>query len=725
MAPKLDLSKFRGDDSDDESAPFSAKKRLELNALKSKTFAVGNTKKTKKDLEREAEEKRKRDEEEEQRRVMAEFEADFARPSGPMSSRGRFVPGGGFVRAGGAPPEPPQSKPSIPTGPKAESNIPRGPAAMYGRPRPAFPSPPPEDNKPKPKGKRKMDDFLEEIKRNEAVREQRFGRSAQLEGSSVAAMAAWENEKGGKPAVPLESANLFITNLPANVTEDKLGLFFAEHGPVATVKIMWPRGGDEYGLQFARRGVLTGFVSYMNRRDAERAIKHLNDLEWAGNILKVTWGNSVERPAKALYDITTGRIKRSPSPRKGSRRERDRSRSRSISRERDVSSKRRQRRRSDSYSSYSSSSSHSPPPRRSVAQEKWTAKVDADTQKFLRTVAEKVRDRGRGFEDTLRDNEKSNPRFAFLSDQSLPEHHVYQFFLSSRYRFPTPPPDDFIDEGLAEMYSSDSAEESEKERIGKSKLGKLARRRLESMLRAMSGKRAEIARAMEFAINHAEAANEVAEIVCQSLKLDGTPVPRKMARLHLVSDILHNSGTPLPNVWKYRLAIEQRLPPVFAHLHTVYQSLKAYTSRISADVFRQQVFAVLDIWDRWMTFGHETNETLRSLLDGRTQLDRSPNDEDDVTPSAAPEAGSQKGESQPEAGRFTSGGFKSSFKPIAPAGGSDSPAAEDDVDGDAMEMDEDDVDGEPMEDLDGEPLAEEVDLDGEPIGDDDLDGEPM
>ena len=78
---------------------------------------MGNTKKTKKDLEREAEEKRKRDEEEfvstffvlplsiltirEQKRVMAEFEADFARPSGPMSSRGRFVPGGGFVRAGG------------------------------------------------------------------------------------------------------------------------------------------------------------------------------------------------------------------------------------------------------------------------------------------------------------------------------------------------------------------------------------------------------------------------------------------------------------------------------------------------------------------------------------------------------------------------------------------------------------------------------------------------
>ncbi len=73
------------------------------------------------------------------------------------------------------------------------------------------------------------------------------------------------------------------------------------------------------------------------------------------------------------------------------------------------------------------------------------------------------------------------------------------------------------------------------------------------MLRVLSGKRVEIARAMEFALTKAEAADEVskyrgawaesevAEVVCRSLRLDGTAVPRKIARLHLVSDILHNS----------------------------------------------------------------------------------------------------------------------------------------------------------------------------------------
>jgi len=59
------------------------------------------------------------------------------------------------------------------------------------------------------------------------------------------------------------------------------------------------------------------------------------------------------------------------------------------------------------------------------------------------------------------------------------------------------------------MYSTDSGEESEKERMQKGKVGKLAKKRFSSMLRVMSGKRAEIARAMEFAMNKAEAADDV------------------------------------------------------------------------------------------------------------------------------------------------------------------------------------------------------------------------
>ena len=91
----------------------------------------------------------------------------------------------------------------------------------------------------------------------------------------------------------------------------------------------------------------------------------------------------------------------------------------------------------------------------------------------------------------------------------------------------------------------------------------MARKRLEAGLRAMTGEREQIARLMEFAMNHADAVDEVsviksrpmlcgrndadgssiqvADVICQSLQIESTAVPRKLARLYLISDILHNS----------------------------------------------------------------------------------------------------------------------------------------------------------------------------------------
>lgn len=46
---------------------------------------------------------------------------------------------------------------------------------------------------------------------------------------------------------------------------------FGRYGPLASVKIMWPRTDEERA-----RERNCGFVAFMNRRDAERALKHLN-----------------------------------------------------------------------------------------------------------------------------------------------------------------------------------------------------------------------------------------------------------------------------------------------------------------------------------------------------------------------------------------------------------------------------------------------------------------
>ena len=91
-----------------------------------------------------------------------------------------------------------------------------------------------------------------------------------------------------------------------------------------------------------------------------------------------------------------------------------------------------------------------------------------EKEKFIKAVAERVKHYGYKFEDTLRDKERDNPKFAFLRNsdvssglmfrpceisligtplpEQLPEYHLYRFCVDSRYRLPTPGPDDFEDE---------------------------------------------------------------------------------------------------------------------------------------------------------------------------------------------------------------------------------------------------------------------------------------
>lgn len=66
-----------------------------------------------------------------------------------------------------------------------------------------------------------------------------------------------------------------------------------------------------------------------------------------------------------------------------------------------------------------------------------------------------------------------------------------------------------IGQGYNSVYSTDSAEDSERERGRKNELGRYAKKRFEAMLRALTGKRGELGRCMAFSLEHAEAATEV------------------------------------------------------------------------------------------------------------------------------------------------------------------------------------------------------------------------
>lgn len=78
------------------------------------------------------------------------------------------------------------------------------------------------------------------------------------------------------------------------------------------------------------------------------------------------------------------------------------------------------------------------------------------------------------------------------------------------------------------------------------------RDRLEDLLRHLSPERSKIGDCMIFCIEHADAADEICECIEESLASNQTLISKKIARLYLVSDILHNCTVKVSNASFYR-----------------------------------------------------------------------------------------------------------------------------------------------------------------------------
>lgn len=171
-----------------------------------------------------------------------------------------------------------------------------------------------------------------------------------------------------------------------------------------------------------------------------------------------------------------------------------------------------------------------------------------------------------------------------------------------------------LTQGYTSLYSTDSEEVEESEPLRGRRdapLSRLAQRRLLVMLRSLTPRRERIARCMALALDHAYAADTVAELIVQSLLIPSTPIPRKVARLYVLSDILHNSAAPVPHAWRYRDAFHPHLFRVFAHFGDV---IRSFPGRMKADAVQRQFFHVLDCWDTWLVYPPALLEQLRSML---------------------------------------------------------------------------------------------------------------
>jgi len=124
----------------------------------------------------------------------------------------------------------------------------------------------------------------------------------------------------------------------------------------------------------------------------------------------------------------------------------------------------------------------------------------------------------------------------------------------------------------------------------------------EDVLRTLTLERCDIEDGMSFALDHADAARDVVDILTEALTLSETPVPMKVARLFLVSDILHNCGAPIKNASAYRGAFQEKLPYIFESLEETYRGV---SSRITRESFKKRVAAVLSAWADWFLFADE------------------------------------------------------------------------------------------------------------------------
>lgn len=166
----------------------------------------------------------------------------------------------------------------------------------------------PGKKKEKEKKKSNLELFKEELKIIQEERAERHriknmyqtresGKTSRFEAPEPKIPGFLDDAKIGSfdPGDPT-TTNLYLGNLSPKITEQRLMELFGRYGPLASIKIMWPRTDDE-----RNRGRNCGFVAFMNRKDGERALAALNGKDIDGFEMKLGWGKAVPIPLHPIY----------------------------------------------------------------------------------------------------------------------------------------------------------------------------------------------------------------------------------------------------------------------------------------------------------------------------------------------------------------------------------------------------------------------------------------
>uniref|UniRef100_A0A8C7N7K7 U2 snRNP-associated SURP domain containing n=1 Tax=Oncorhynchus kisutch TaxID=8019 RepID=A0A8C7N7K7_ONCKI len=560
----------------------------------------------------------------------------------------------------------------------------------------------------KEKKKSNLELFKEELKQIQEERDERHkmkGRVSRFEplsGMEGKRSSLDSSSRRNRPSSVLDDAapgshdvgdpsttNLYLGNINPQMNEEMLCQEFGRYGPLASVKIMWPRTDEERA-----RERNCGFVAFMNRRDAERALKNLNAKMIMNFEMKLGWGKGVPIPPHPIY-IPPSMVEHTlPPPPSGL----------------PFNAQPCERLKNPNAALL-------PPPKNKEEFDKVTLHVMSgmllNLLSLIHRMIEFVVREGPMFEAMIMNRELSNPMYRFLFENQSPAHVYYRWKLYSILQGEAPTKwrtDDFcmfkngslwhpppLNPYLHGNFEEGEGPEEEEEEPGKKGcLKEEERDQLEEMLRALTPRKGDIAEAMLFCLLHAEAAEEIVECVTESLSILKTPLPKKIARLYLVSDVLYNSSAKVANALRnfsvYIICIikavflfETKLCQVFSDLNATYKTIQGH---LQSENFKQRVMSCFRAWEDWAVYPDPFLIKLQNIFLGLVNLSA-----DKETPAPITV--------EPEPAEDIDG---------APIG--------EDMDGASLE----DVDGVPigapqgMDDLDGVPIkALEEDIDGVPL----------
>ncbi|KAG5872672.1 hypothetical protein JTB14_012948 [Gonioctena quinquepunctata] len=429
----------------------------------------------------------------------------------------------------------------------------------------------------KPKKQEKPKSNLDLLKEELKLRHSDCAERERLKEEADLPAPALSYFEGGDP----NSTNLFVANLRSNITENHLMTEFGAYGPLASVKIMWPRGEDKL------RSSICGFVAFMSRKDAERALKANRSRE----DMRVGWGKSVEIPSHPIY-IPNELLKHYlPPPQTGL-----------------------------PFNAQPPDLDRTPPTNEKEFEDylsECTVKVAIPLNKkvlmLVHRMVEFVVREGPMFEAFIMNKELRNPDYNFLFDCQSAVHVYYRWKIFSisngdckkkwsmeRFRMFRGgsvwlPPN-------AINYADGMPEELIREQSpAEARLSDTQCCRLVGLIRSLSTHRSKIAEAMVFCLNHKAAIGDSVEIIMESLSNAGTSPVKKIARLYLLSDILHNCKSKrmkAPNLEGNQSALLE----VFRSLGDTYELLKCPADK---DNFKSRISLVLRHWDMYKLMPEE------------------------------------------------------------------------------------------------------------------------